>query len=265
MRRVWAGLLIGGAASAAAAALWLMLAQPLMTEPSAPEPVMATSLVRNRTIFAGETAANGSETVLAAARAASPTAVRPADPPRAPASTPASTHTPARTATAPPATRPASAPAAAALQPRPALTAPAAHPAPAAPVLAAATPSRSPSLDGGPAGHSHCAAPAAPSAPSAAAAPTEAQLASFASAVERFDSDSSRYRLCLDMVFNDMSHSEDVRRAALTAANANALQAGALWDAYDAATQRYRAFQAEAAREGTEAAASRAATAPDTP
>lgn len=78
--------------------------------------------------------------------------------------------------------------------------------------------------------------------------------------MERFDTQSAQYRRCLDAVFNDRAQPEDARRAALSAANANALQAGQLWDAYEAATQRYRNEQAEAAREAeAQAAADRSA------
>ena len=228
MRRTWAGLLVGGAALAVAAAAWVMRAQPLATVPDTPPPVTQATPARNPTVFAGD-----------GAPALPP--VDPVPPLAAPAPTPPSPSLP-RQASEPPAAAPVTA------APRPdARVAPRPAPSPAATLASA--PTRPSALEGAPGSLSQCRAPAAPSPLSGSAAPSEAQLASFATAVERFDTQSAQYRRCLDAVFNDRNQPEDARRAALTAANANALQAGQLWDAYEAATQRYRNEQAEAARE----------------
>jgi type V secretory pathway adhesin AidA len=72
--------------------------------------------------------------------------------------------------------------------------------------------------------------------------------------VERYDQQAASYRTCLDGVVRDTSLAENARREAVQASNASAAQVETLWEAYGAATDRYRSHQAEQARLAAEQA-----------
>ncbi len=254
MRRTWLYILIGAAVLAGlvtAMVVWGQTGAPTapVTQGEAIQPP-----ARNPTIFADQPSPAPAAPAPATTAVAAPTVANPPATPT-PTVTPPPRPEPRRTTQPPP--RPSPIPA-----PRPA-NEPVATPAPrpAVPPTAAATPAPrpviTPPVTPPPAAASanalaRCDAPAEPAVPSTASAPSEDELNRFASAVERYGQQSERYRGCLDGLVRDTSLSENTRSEALRAGNASALRADALWEAYGAATDRYRSYQAEQARAAAE-------------